>query len=40
MLLLVAENGKYDFQKASKIPYLEIAGFKTLIKLKKLHFKC
>ena len=25
---------KYDFQKASKIPYLEYAGYKNLIRLK------
>lgn len=25
---------KYDFQKASKIPYLECAGYKILIRLK------
>ena len=31
---------KYDFQKASKIPYLECAGYKTLIRLKKRRFKC
>lgn len=31
---------KYDFQKASKIPYLECAGYKTLIHLKKRRFKC
>lgn len=26
---------KYDFQKESKISYLECAGYKTLIRLKK-----
>ncbi|HFR3775760.1 TPA: ISL3 family transposase, partial [Streptococcus suis] len=31
---------KYDFQKASKIPYLECAGYRTLIRLKKRRFKC
>ncbi|MGV3028944.1 ISL3 family transposase, partial [Streptococcus hyovaginalis] len=31
---------KYDFQKASKIPYLECAGYKTLIRLKKRRLKC
>ena len=31
---------KYDFQKPSKIPYLEVAGFKTLMKLKKRRFRC
>ena len=29
---------KYDFQKESKIPYLECAGYKTLIRLKKRRF--
>ncbi len=28
------QMGKYDFQKASKIPYLECAGYRTLIRLK------
>ena len=31
---------KYDFQKESKIPYLECAGYKTLICLKKRRFRC
>ena len=31
---------KYDFQKESKIPYLECAGYKTLIRLKKRCFRC
>ncbi|MFC3928010.1 ISL3 family transposase [Streptococcus caprae] len=31
---------KYDFQKASKIPYLECAGYKTLIRLSKRRFRC
>src|SRR5699024_2650756 len=31
---------KYDFQKASIIPYLECAGYRTLIRLKKRRFKC
>lgn len=31
---------KYDFQKESKIPYLECAGFKTLIRLRKRRFHC
>ena len=31
---------KYDFQKESKIPYLECAGYKTLIRLKKRRFRC
>lgn len=34
------QMGKYDFQKASKIPYLECAGYRTLILLKKGRFKC
>lgn len=31
---------KYDFQKESKIPYLECAGYKTLIRLRKRRFRC
>ena len=31
---------KYDFQKESKTPYLECAGYKTLIRLKKRRFRC
>ena len=31
---------KYDFQKASKIPYLETTGMPTRILLKKRRFKC
>lgn len=31
---------KYDFQKESKIPYLECAGYKTLIRLRKPRFCC
>ena len=31
---------KYDFQKASKIPYLECAGYKTVIRLRKRRFRC
>ena len=31
---------KYDFQKEAKIPYLECAGFKTLIRLRKRRFRC
>ena len=30
----------YDFQKASKIPYLETAGYPLLIRLRKRRFKC
>ncbi|WP_162011269.1 ISL3 family transposase [Streptococcus sp. S784/96/1] len=35
-----AQMAKYDFQKASKIPYLECAGYKTLIRLSKRRFRC
>ena len=31
---------KYDFRKESKIPYLECAGYKTLIRLRKRRFHC
>jgi len=31
---------KYDFQKESKIPYLECAGYKTLMRLRKRRFRC
>ena len=31
---------KYDFQKPSKIPYLETTGMPTIILLKKRRFKC
>ena len=31
---------KYDFQKEAKIPYLECARYKTLIRLKKRRFRC
>ncbi|MGQ7449811.1 ISL3 family transposase [Streptococcus suis] len=34
------QMAKYDFQKASKIPYLETAGFPLLIRLRKRRFKC
>ena len=30
---------KYDFQKSSKIPYLETTGMPTKILLRKRHFK-
>ena len=33
------QMAKYDFQKPSKIPYLETAGYKTLIRLKKRRFR-
>lgn len=31
---------KYDFQKPSKIPFLEVAGYPSLIRLKKRRFQC
>mgnify|MGYP003082391061 CR=1 FL=1 len=31
---------KYDFQKESKVLYLECAGYKTLIQLRKCRFCC
>ena len=31
---------KYDFQKVSKVPYLENAGYPTVILLKKRRFQC
>ena len=31
---------KYDFQKTSKVPYLETTGIATRILLKKRRFKC
>ncbi|MGT2907294.1 transposase family protein, partial [Streptococcus dentiloxodontae] len=31
---------KYDFQKASTIPLLDIQGMPTLLKLKKRRFQC
>jgi len=34
------QMAKYDFQKESKIPYLECAGYKTLFRLKKRRFRC
>ena len=34
------QMAKYDFQKESKIPYLECAGYKTLIRLRKQRFRC
>ncbi|MBM7642024.1 transposase, partial [Streptococcus loxodontisalivarius] len=30
-----ADMAKYDFQKPCKIPYLEMVGYKILIRLKK-----
>ncbi len=34
------QMAKYDFQKPSKIPYLDCAGYKTLIRLRKRRFRC
>ena len=34
------QMAKYDFQKEYKIPYLECAGYKTLIRLRKRRFRC
>ncbi len=34
------QMAKYDFQKESKIPYLDCAGYKTLIRLRKRRFRC
>ncbi|WP_025271937.1 ISL3 family transposase [Streptococcus anginosus] len=34
------QMAKYDFQKESKIPYLECAGYKTMIRLRKRRFHC
>ncbi len=34
------QMAKYDLQKESKIPYLECAGYKTLIRLRKRRFRC
>ena len=34
------QMAKYNFQKESKIPYLECAGYKTLIRLRKRRFRC
>ena len=36
----LGQMAKYDFQKESKIPYLECAGYKTLIRLRKRRFRC
>lgn len=32
--------GRYDFQKASKIPYLDCVGYRCRILLKKRRFRC
>ena len=34
------QMAKYDFQKESKIPYLECAGYKTMIRVRKRRFRC
>ena len=34
------QMAKYDYQKTSKIPYLETAGYPLLIRLRKRRFKC
>jgi len=34
------QMAKYDFQKESKMPYLECAGYKTLVRLSKRRFRC
>ncbi len=34
------QMAKYDFQKESKILYLDCAGYKTLIRLRKRRFRC
>lgn len=34
------QMAKYDFQKASKIPLLDIQGMPTLLRLKKRRFRC
>ncbi len=39
-LICQGQTGKYDFQKESKIPYLECTGYKTLIRLRKRRFRC
>ena len=34
------QMAKYNYQKTSKIPYLETAGYPLLIRLRKRRFKC
>ncbi len=34
------QMGKYDFQRESKLPFLDCAGYRILIRLKKRRFKC
>ena len=36
----LGQMDKYDFKKESKIPHLECAGYKTLIRLRKRRFRC
>lgn len=36
----LGQIAKYDFQKESKIPYLECAGYKILIRLRKRRLRC
>ncbi|MFP9226253.1 ISL3 family transposase [Streptococcus equi subsp. zooepidemicus] len=38
--LCAGKQIKYDFQKPSKIPFIEIGGFPSLIRLKKRRFQC
>ena len=40
IVLIVEVKKKYDFQKPSKIPYLETTGMATRILLRKRLFKC
>ena len=40
VLIVGSQMKKYDFQKLSKIPYLETTGMSTRILLKKHRFKC
>ena len=40
MSQLQGQMTKYAFQKESKIPYLDCAGYKTLIRLRKRRFRC
>ena len=40
VLIVGSQMKKYDFQKSSKIPYLETTGMPTRILLRKRRFKC
>lgn len=40
MSQLQGQMTKYAFQKESKIPYLDCACYKTLIRLRKRRFRC